>query len=213
MGNKPSNQRIGSVRALHLSKDVGSGSGQLSTVSHQANSSPVQIGANSSGNGEERFEGKIVVVSRGQQARQLHPEEMLAERINSLSFRPLIPIGFESVPSNYEQINYVPFSNICRLMQKLMRVKAEAVHKEQQQLTQIIKEVEFAAAFLTNQFVEREKRLNKVLEAFSRMNQIVSGVETCEKQMQDCAETINKLNQSLPVQDRLETLQIGPHSR
>lgn len=152
---------------------------------------------------------QIVVVNATDSVKKAdarHPEDELFDHIRRLQFGPLIAIGSETVPATHLQLNHVPFSNICRLLQKVLRLKAQTVHKEQVQLAEMIREIDFATAFLTSCFVDRERRLQRVLDAFGRLNQIISSVSRCERSMGQLEQQVNQLNQLLPPAQRLETL-------
>jgi flagellar biosynthesis chaperone FliJ len=181
MGNETSSTRSSSNRALPR---------QQSTQSTQ----PTQS-----------IDRRIVVVNdRRSTIETKQPEDELVDQIRLLQFSPLITIGSETVPPNLMHVNHIPFSNICRLLQKLLRLKAQSVQSEQNQLADLVREIDFAAAYLASGFVDRERRLQRVLDAFGRLNQIVSSVSRCEQHMKQLEQQVNQLNQQLPVEQRLE---------
>ena len=120
-------------------------------------------------------------------------------------FKPLIPIGHETLPQGCLQINPAIVSNIGLLLEEQLKNRAEFVHNQQGVLTELIRELDFVTSFLTTNILnERQKRLTKVTENFNRFTDINKLLDKIEGDLDICLARIDCLNNALPPESRLE---------
>ncbi|CAG2168249.1 unnamed protein product [Oppiella nova] len=121
------------------------------------------------------------------------------------SFKPLIPIGHESLSHSYPQLKPKYVINFGLIVEKHLKNKSEFVSKEQQKLVDQIRDVDSIVSYISNQFIiERQKRLIKVSENLSKIDEISTLIEKCDKDIDNCVENLQKLNQFLPKSLALE---------
>jgi hypothetical protein len=114
-------------------------------------------------------------------------------------FKPIIPIGYESLSLSYPQINSQHVIDLGLIIEQELRTKAELVAKEQNKLIDRIKDIDLIASHICGQFVnERQRRLNKVFENCSKIEEINSLIEKCENDINKCSKSLEKLNNYLP---------------
>jgi hypothetical protein len=114
-------------------------------------------------------------------------------------FKPIIPIGYESLSLSYPQINSQYVIDLGLIVEEELRTKAELVSKEQNKLIDRIKDIDLIASHICGQFVnERQRRLNKVFENCSKIEEINSLIEKCENDINKCSKSLEKLNNYLP---------------
>lgn len=142
---------------------------------------------------------EIVVVSEGS-------AQQLDETITfPPTFKPIIPVGYESLSVCYPQISSEYVINCGLIIEQELRLRAEQVAKEQNKLIDRIKDIDLIASHVCNQFIiERQKRLNKVSENISKVDEISSLLEKCENDINKCSKTLEKLNNCLPKALSLE---------
>ena len=120
-------------------------------------------------------------------------------------FKPLIPIGHETLPQGCLQLNPAIVSNIGLLLEEQLKSRAEFVHNQQGVLTELIRELDFVTSFLTTNILnERQKRLSKVTENFNRFTDINKSLDKIEADLDICLARIDCLNNALPIESRLE---------
>jgi hypothetical protein len=125
-------------------------------------------------------------------------------------FKPIIPIGYESLSLSYPQINSQYVIDLGLIIEEELRTKAELVAKEQNKLIDRIKDIDLIASHICGQFVnERQRRLNKVFENCSKIEEINCLIEKCENDINKCSKSLEKLNNYLPQSLCLEKFEFN----
>lgn len=120
-------------------------------------------------------------------------------------FKPLIPIGYESLPPGAPQINPRLLLNIGQLLQYQLYSKAEFISRQQIILCDTIRDIESQATFLAGALLaERSRRFNKVAENFSKLGEMDSLICKIENEASTCIARIKLINSSLPSHLQLE---------
>ncbi|XP_054160285.1 BLOC-1-related complex subunit 5-like [Oppia nitens] len=126
------------------------------------------------------------------------------------TFKPLIPIGYESLSQSYPQLKPEFIINLGLILEKHLKTKAEFVAREQLKLIDCVKDLDSKVSYLSNQFiVERQKRLIKVSENLSKVTEISSLIEKIDKDLDICVKSLDKLNNFLPQTLQLEKLELN----
>ena len=137
---------------------------------------------------------EIVVVSDGPSA---------ADSLQSITFpptfKPLIPIGYESLSQSYPQLRPEYVIEFGLIIENHLKSRSEFVAKEEQKVIERVKDIDLIVSFISNQFIiERQKRLIKVSENLSKVEEIWSLIEKCENDINNCVLNLEKLNNFLP---------------
>ena len=146
----------------------------------------------------------IVVVSEGNQ------KEDEQKLVFPPLFKPLVPIGHETLPPHHPQLNCSNLIQIGSIVQEELRSKAEFAAKEQQKLAEKIKEADSAVGQTTLSFVnDRQRRGVKLTENFSKIEEINSLIEKCEADLRKCVRSLDTLNRYLSPENRLEKFSLN----
>lgn len=139
-----------------LSRPIGTvGSGPSSAELHLA-----QSGAKSA---RRELPKEIIIVRRGDEGQE---EERF---VFPPPFKPLIPIGHESLLPSYPQLNPQIVSNLGLLSDEQLKSKAYFVSNQQSVLTELVREVDVVTSFLTNSIFNERKKLSKIADYFSNL--------------------------------------------
>lgn len=123
-------------------------------------------------------------------------------------FKPLIPIGHETLSQSHPQINPIFIQHFGLIIEDHLRGKAEAVSKQQQPLIETIKNIDVSCMVLSNQIVgEKHKKFIKLSDSFSKLNDISKLIEKCDHNLEHCLKKIEILNNNLPDELKLERIQ------
>jgi len=147
---------------------------------------------------------EIVVVSDGSKSQE-------SDQIVTFppTFKPIIPIGHESLALNYPQIDPKYVIDLGLIVEEVLRTKSEFVAKEQNKIIDRIKDIDLITNHICGQFItERQKRLNKVSESLSKIQEIDCLIEKCEQDINRCLINFEKLNNYLPKSLSLEKFEL-----
>lgn len=124
-------------------------------------------------------------------------------------FKPLIPIGYETIPQGVPQINPRLFLNFGQLIQHELFTKAEAVSRQQILLCDTIRDIESQSTFLAGALLaEPSRRFNEVAKNFSKLNEIDSLISKIESEAVVCIKRLKIINSSLPSHLQLEPFSV-----
>jgi hypothetical protein len=141
---------------------------------------------------------EIVIVSRGE------TEEDTKRFTFPPPFKPLIPIGHETLHPSIPQIDPTLLIDITCLAQRELNRKAIFVASQQNTLCLIIKDIEAFSVFLNiNVLSEKNKRFLKIVDNFSKLNDIEILISKVDQDLDLCVSRLNLLNRSLPETLRL----------
>lgn len=153
----------------------------------------------------DSFEGKIVVVSRGEQKKDenLVEKEFLDFLLNH-QFSPLMPKSSDTIPANYQQIDSISMTNLCKHVQNFLKEKSDLTVKDQNMIYERIKKIDYVTAFIANLIVEKEKSQNKIMEIFNRLNDMKILTKTYQTDLDRCFKNVVMLNNLLDGENRIE---------
>lgn len=149
--------------------------------------------------GRRELPKEIIIVRRGDEGQE-------EERFTfPPPFKPLIPIGHESLLPSYPQLNSQIVCNLGLLLEEQLKSRSDFVATQQSVLCELVREIDFVTSFLTNSiFTERHKRLSKIADNFSKLDEIDRLVEKVEQDLKVAFARIDSLNSFLPQTARLE---------
>lgn len=141
---------------------------------------------------------EIIIVSRGDEGDE--------QRFTfPPPFKPLIPIGHESLLPGVPQLNPQFVSAIGLALEEQLKSRADFVQGQQGVLVELIRELDFVTSFLTNNILtDRQKRVTKVADNFAKFTEINKLVDKIEADLDVCLVRLTTLNNALPVSHRLE---------
>lgn len=153
----------------------------------------------------EPFDGKIVVVSKGDnQKDESQTEKEFLNYLLNHHFNPLLPKNQDTIPANYQQIDSISMNNLCKIVQSYLKEKSELSVKEQNIIFEKIKKVDYVTAFIANLIIEREKSQNKTIDIFNRINELKMLTDLYQADVERCFKNVELLNNSLDEQNRIE---------
>jgi len=141
---------------------------------------------------------EIVIVSRGV------TEEDTKRFTFPPPFKPLIPIGHETVSPNVHTIDAGPLVHIGSLLQSELKRKSDFICGQQQTLGLIVKDIDAYAVYLNNgPIFDRHKRFSKCVDNFSKLGEINTLIDKISKDLENLAVKLTAINNYLPEQSRL----------
>lgn len=93
---------------------------------------------------------------------------------------------------------------MCSRLQTHFNVCANRVASDQQQISDSVKDIEKALQEQHAQLVERQKAYAQYAETFSKVRQISQMLTRCNMLLNENIESMETLNNFLPVEHRLE---------
>lgn len=93
---------------------------------------------------------------------------------------------------------------MCSRLQTHFNACAVKVSADQQQIVQSIKEIDKAVAAEYAQLIEKQKLYASYAETFSKVRQISQTLSRCNAILNENIESLETLNNLLPVEQRLE---------
>lgn len=142
---------------------------------------------------------EIVIVSKGE------TEEETTSFTFPPAFKPLIPIGHESLPLGVPSIEPKLLTSLSTIFQSTLRSKAEFVLGQQLVLADIGKDIESYSSYVSNQTIaERSKRFVRIVDNFSKLLHIDHLVDKIDADLETCFQRLQSLNDFLPEGQRLE---------
>ena len=141
---------------------------------------------------------EIVIVSRGE------TESEDQKFTFPPPFKPLIPIGHESLTSGSLQINPTGLINAGLILEHQLKYKADFVTSQQLVLIDIIKEIDNFSAYNSTILSEKQKKFNKISESFTKLSEVDTLIGKIQFELDVVLKRIQVLNQFLPNCDQLE---------
>lgn len=174
-----------------LSKPIGTSTTHSNNLESGAQSSTP--GVNQQNRQQISLPKEIVIVSRGE------TEEDTKRFTFPPPFKPLIPIGHETLLPSLPQIDSSLLIDIGCLFQRELNKKATFVSSQQNTLCLIIKDIETYSIFLNvNVLTERNKRFVKSVDNFSKLSDIEILISKIDQDLDLCISRLSLLNDSLP---------------
>lgn len=147
---------------------------------------------------------EIVIVSKGES------EEERIKFTFPPAFKPLIPIGQESLPLTAPAIDQRVLVQLSSLIQSSFKQKADFVLGQQLVLSDIGKDIESYACYISQQTLsQRSKRFARIAENFSKLTQVDTLIQKIDSELETCFKRIQELNESLPEDQRLEPFSLS----
>lgn len=147
---------------------------------------------------------EIVIVSKGES------EEERIKFTFPPAFKPLIPIGQESLPIAAPAIDQRLLVQLSSLIQSSFKQKADFVLGQQLVLSDIGKDIESYACYISQQTLsQRSKRFARIAENFSKLTQVDTLIQKIDSELETCFKRIQELNESLPEDQRLEPFSLS----
>ena len=119
-------------------------------------------------------------------------------------FKPLIPIGHESLAPGSLQINPTGLINTGLIIEHQLKYKADFVTSQQLVLIDIIKEIDTFSNYNSQVLTEKQKKFIKIGDSFSKLPEIDTLIGKISTELDTCLKRIEVLNQALPESERLE---------
>lgn len=142
---------------------------------------------------------EIVIVSKGD------TEEESISFTFPPAFKPLIPIGHESLSPGVPTIEHKLLFSLGNILGCNFKLKSEFLLSQQLVLADIGKDIESYSNYVSNHTIgERSKRFVKIADNFSRLPQIDQLLEKIDSDLQICFQRIKALNDILPEENQLE---------
>ncbi|XP_026469588.1 BLOC-1-related complex subunit 5-like [Ctenocephalides felis] len=150
----------------------------------------------------------IVVVKSG--AAQGGPEsDPDIQRLQSIPMFLPVMRGTLNLPSHrdpevLERLQPAPLRALCLKMQAHYATRANDVATEQNNIVQKIKETDADINRLMAGLTDNQKRYAKYAEKLSKVHDVSHQVKKCHMLLSQTLESLNTLNNCLPLEDRLE---------
>ena len=142
---------------------------------------------------------EIVIVSKGE------TEEETVLFTFPPAFKPLIPIGHETLPPGVPAVEHKLLYSLGNILQASLKFKSEFLLSQQLVLADIGKDIESYSSYVSNQTIsERSKRFNRIADNFSRLQQVHQLLEKIDADLETCFQRIKVLNDFLPEEHQLE---------
>ena len=147
----------------------------------------------------QTYPKEIVIVSKGDS------EAEDQKFVFPPPFKPLIPIGHETLSPAHPQLNAVYILKIGSKLQENLKFKSDFIHSQQTVVVEIIREIDSLSSFITNQLLaERHKKFIKVTDSFNKLSEIDILISKIDSDLESCLHRVNLLNGLLPSELRLE---------
>ncbi|XP_063705780.1 BLOC-1-related complex subunit 5 [Culicoides brevitarsis] len=150
----------------------------------------------------------IVVVKAAAKQESLDKDPDIVRLQNIPQFLPVMR-GTLSLPANrdpevLERLQPLHMNVMCSRLQSHFNVCANKVASDQQQINDTIKEIDKAIQEQHLQLVERQKAYSQYAETFNKVRQISQQLSRCNTMLNETIESMETLNNFLPVEHRLE---------
>ena len=93
------------------------------------------------------------------------------------------------------------------MLEDNLKLNAESIASEQQQLGQSMKEIDSQLASIMSALTDRQKQYARYAEKLSRVHEISHSLSRCQKALATALDSIETLNNQLPAGERLEHFQ------
>ena len=155
--------------------------------------------------------GDIVVVKSGKTTtkdQQITKDPDIVKLNNITTFSPLMK-GLQNgnVPTDIEVTNRLdsrPARAMCARYEMHLRACAEAVAFDQDAITRRLKELDNHSASVLRGVTERHKKVQGQMQLISTVEDVKRNIDRVEMALQQVIPLMEKLNEMLPEQDRME---------
>ncbi|XP_069972736.1 BLOC-1-related complex subunit 5 [Penaeus vannamei] len=107
-------------------------------------------------------------------------------------------------PEVLERLDSAALVALCRRYQAHLHATASATSQHQDLLSGKIREVDSTVSGLVTQVTERQRNFARYAEKLNQVNEISHALSRCHASLNLILESLETLNNSLPIQDRLE---------
>ncbi|KAF2358910.1 tumor suppressor protein LOH1CR12 [Trinorchestia longiramus] len=107
-------------------------------------------------------------------------------------------------PEVLERISPAHLSGLCRAYQAHLHAAAATTAATQDDITAAVKQVEATLATVVSILTERQRAYARHAEHLSRVGELSHSLTTCHANLNTLIETLDTLNNLLPIPDRLE---------
>ena len=90
------------------------------------------------------------------------------------------------------------------MLEDNLKLNAESIASEQQQLGQSMKEIDSQLASIMSALTDRQKQYARYAEKLSRVHEISHSLSRCQTALATALDSIETLNNQLPAGERLE---------
>jgi hypothetical protein len=127
----------------------------------------------------------------------------------NLLFKPLTPIGHETLSPRLPSLDSSLLTDLGYTLEDFLKSKSESVIKEQFKIFDFIREADSNCNHLLSiLFVDRLKKISKIVENLEKLDEIEKLFEKCEVDLDNCLIKIDKLNNCLPDNLKLTSLNL-----
>lgn len=146
---------------------------------------------------------EIVIVSKGETA------DETIQFMFPAPFRPLIPIGQESLPVGTMTADGMYLNQLASQVQQALKSKSEFIRRQQIVLCDICKDIESYSSHITNSTIsDRHRKFDRLSENFYRIPQIDQLLDKIAAELETCLSRIQTINAALPEDQRLEPFRL-----
>ncbi|XP_031552727.1 BLOC-1-related complex subunit 5-like [Actinia tenebrosa] len=160
---------------------------------------------------------EIYVVSAGQPQTGLSvkDEDEDLQKLQSLQYcKPVLHVPVQAeTPKEFESLerfDLVPMLKLCTRYEDHLRQCAEAVTFDQDMLSSRIKEVDVNCASVMSAVSDRYRRLVHVAAHLRKVNELSLTLKRIDANIKRIVPTMDRLNNLLPEEDRLEAFTFQP---
>ncbi|XP_037801998.1 BLOC-1-related complex subunit 5-like [Penaeus monodon] len=107
-------------------------------------------------------------------------------------------------PEVLERLDSAALVALCRRYQAHLHATASATSQHQDLLSSKIREVDSTISGLVTQVTERQRNFARYADKLNQVNEISHALSRCHASLNLILESLETLNNSLPIQDRLE---------
>ncbi|KAK8753904.1 hypothetical protein OTU49_001119 [Cherax quadricarinatus] len=107
-------------------------------------------------------------------------------------------------PEVLERLHSGAMVELCRRYQIHLYAAASATSQHQDNLSTKIREIEASVSGLVSQMTERQKNFARYAEKLSQVTEVSHALARCHASLNLILESLETLNDSLPIQERLE---------
>jgi BLOC-1 related complex subunit 5 len=107
-------------------------------------------------------------------------------------------------PDIVDRLDIGSLQRIISMLEDNLKLNAESIASEQQQLGQSMKEIDSQLASIMSALTDRQKQYARYAEKLSRVHEISHSLSRCQKALATALDSIETLNNQLPASERLE---------
>uniref|UniRef100_A0A915ALJ0 BLOC-1-related complex subunit 5 n=1 Tax=Parascaris univalens TaxID=6257 RepID=A0A915ALJ0_PARUN len=159
--------------------------------------------------------GQVVVVRPGSDQLPNPADDEIVKRFKEIpKFYPVLRSALNQAslrdpPDITMKIGPRPILRFAYRLQDHLAQCALAVATEQDALTAVIRNVEYALSSITGKVTERKKRFDRLAGELQRARELQTQIINVRFLLQDLVPCVETLNEILPVEERLPSLNLG----